>query len=170
MLSHMDELLLMRSPDRRERKETRVARPSKAQQLIPSVGAPPCGERIVHVEAVRDARAVLPTGATLGELADLFGALADPTRMRIVAALHAKELCVCDLAAAVGQSESAVSHHLRLLRARGLVRYRRDGRRTYYALDDGHVAAIYAQAVDHVGHATGQPEAGAAGDGRGADR
>ena len=130
-----------------------MARPKRAEQLT-SNGSPPCGERIVHVEAVREARSVLPEGATLGELADLFGALADPTRMRMVAALHGRELCVCDLAAAVGQSESAVSHHLRLLRDRGLVRYRRDGRRTYYALDDGHVSAIYAQALDHVGHAS----------------
>lgn len=136
-----------------------MARPSKEEQLSPSA-APPCGERIVHVDAVRDARAVLPEGATLGEVADLFGTLADPTRIRMLAALHRRELCVCDLAATVGQSESAVSHHLRVLRGRGLVRYRRDGRRTYYALDDGHVAAIYAQALDHVGHAADRTDRG----------
>jgi DNA-binding transcriptional ArsR family regulator len=128
-----------------------VARPKKSEQLV-SPTALTCDERVVHVEAVRAARAVLPSGPMLGEFADLFGAIADPTRMRLVAALHGHELCVCDLAAAIGQSESAVSHHLRVLRTRGLVRFRRDGRRTYYALDDGHVAAIYAQALDHVGH------------------
>lgn len=133
-----------------------VARPSRRTQLD-GVDVPACGERIVHVEAVRAARSVLPGGAILEGIADLFGALADPTRMRMVAALHQRELCVCDLAAAVGQSESAVSHHLRVLRSRGLVRHRREGRRTYYALDDGHVAAIYAQALDHVGHAAPNP-------------
>lgn len=138
-----------------------MPRPSRQAQLTVA-DAPACNERIVHVEAVRTARAVLPAGEALGALAGLFGALADPTRMRIVAALHQRELCVCDLAAAVGQSESAVSHHLRLLRSRGLVRYRREGRRTYYALDDAHVGAIYAQALDHVGHA--EPRAGTAGE------
>lgn len=129
-----------------------MPRPSRQTQLT-AAHAPACRERIVHVDAVLAARAVLPTGEVLGALADLFGALADPTRMRIVAALHQQELCVCDLAAAVGQSESAVSHHLRLLRSRELVQYRREGRRTYYALDDAHVGVIYAQALDHVGHA-----------------
>ncbi len=136
-----------------------MSRPSRQTQLA-GTHAPPCHDRVVHVEAVRAARAVLPSGDALGALADLFGALADPTRMRIVAALHLRELCVCDLAAAVGQSESAVSHHLRLLRSRELVRYRREGRRTYYALDDAHVGAIYAQALDHVGHT--EPRAGMA--------
>ena len=87
--------------------------------------------------------------------------MGDPTRLRLVAALAGRELCVCDLAATVGLSESAVSHQLRLLRARGLVRSRRDGRLVYYALDDDHVAALYAIALEHVAHQTGVAEAGA---------
>ena len=103
-----------------------MARPSRRNQLDGVGGAAPaCGEGVVHLDAVREARTVLPGGDALVGLSDLFGALADPTRLRIVAALHRRELCVCDLAVAVGQSESAVSHHLRLLRTRGLVRFRR---------------------------------------------
>ena len=129
-----------------------MARPRRAEQLAAGTD-PVCDERVVHVDAVRGARNRLPAGAVLADLAAVFAALGDPTRLRIVAALAGDELCVCDLAAAVGQSESAVSHQLRLLRELGLVRPRRAGRRAYYALDDGHVAALYGQALDHVGHA-----------------
>lgn len=87
-------------------------------------------------------------------MSDLFGAVADPTRLRIVAALAARELCVGDLAATLAMSQSAVSHQLRVLRDRGLVRARRDGRLSYYALDDEHVAGLFGQALDHVRHRT----------------
>jgi ArsR family transcriptional regulator len=69
-----------------------------------------------------------------------------------VAALAAADLCVCDLAATLGLSESATSHQLRVLRELGLVRSRREGRLVYYALDDAHVRLLYHQALDHVAH------------------
>jgi ArsR family transcriptional regulator len=128
-----------------------MARPRKTDQLA-DVADLVCDDRVVHVEAVRTARAALPTGPTLAGLAEVFALMGDPTRLRIVAALAVRELCVCDLAATIGQSESAVSHQLRLLRTLGLVRSRRDGRLVYYALDDDHVATLYAQALDHVAH------------------
>ena len=128
-----------------------MPRPKRIDQLTE---IPPlvCDDRIVHVDAVRAARTALPPVDKLAGVAALFGALADPTRIRIIAALAARELCVCDLAAALGVSESAVSHQLRLLRARGLVRTRRDGRLVYYALDDDHVSELYGAALDHVDH------------------
>ncbi len=130
-----------------------MARPRKADQLADIGGLDlACDDRVVHVEAVLAARGALPGPDVLTGLAEVFAALGDPTRLRIVAALADRELCVCDLAAAVGQSESAVSHHLRLLRTLGLVRSRRDGRLAYYALDDGHVAGLYGQALGHVRH------------------
>lgn len=113
-----------------------------------------CDVRVVHVDTVRAARAAQPPASILAGAADLFAILADPTRLRLVAALADRELCVCDLAATVGLSESAVSHQLRLLRARGLVRSRRDGRLVYYALDDEHVVGLYASALEHVAHRT----------------
>ncbi|MDP9369600.1 MAG: metalloregulator ArsR/SmtB family transcription factor [Chloroflexota bacterium] len=134
-----------------------MARPRKQDQLV-ALTHLACEERVVHVDAVREARATLPPVPVLAALGELFAALGDPTRLRIVAALAQRELCVCDLAAAVGHSESAVSHHLRLLRSLGLVRPRRDGRLAYYALDDSHVAALYGQALDHINHRTEEVE------------
>ena len=132
-----------------------MPRPSKAAQLSePSPSD--CEERIVHVAAVRAAREALPDGAATLGLSNLFAALGDPTRLRIMAALAAQELCVCDLAATIGQSESAVSHQFRLLRSLRLVRTRREGRRVFYALDDAHVLGIYDQACDHVQHSLAQ--------------
>ena len=135
-----------------------MARPRKADQVA-DIADLICDDRIVHVAEVRAARQGLPSSSAVAGITELFTALGDPTRLRIVAALSAHELCVCDLAAAVGQSESAVSHHLRQLRALGLVQSRREGRLVYYALDDGHVAILYGQALEHVGHRTtgGQP-------------
>ncbi len=134
-----------------------MARPRKQDQLA-VLAHLACDERVVHVDSVREARATLPPVPALAALGELFAALGDPTRLRIVAALAQRELCVCDLAAAVGHSESAVSHHLRLLRSLGLVRARRDGRLAYYALDDSHVAALYGQALDHINHRTEEVE------------
>ena len=127
-----------------------MARPRRSDQLADAV--PGCDVSVVHLDAVLAARRALPAGDRLAGLADLFAALGDPTRLRLVAALADRELCVCDLAAAIGQSESAVSHHLRLLRSLGLVRARRQGRLAFYALDDDHVTALYRQALDHVDH------------------
>ena len=84
------------------------------------------------------------------EIAETFGLLGDPTRVRILDALSAGELCVCDLAAHVGISESAASHQLRLLRGRRLVRTRRAGRQVFYSLDDQHIVELLRLAVTHV--------------------
>lgn len=128
-----------------------MPRPRKTDQLAEMVDLV-CEDRVVHASAVRAARAALPSGVVLAGLTEVFGALADPTRLRILAALADRELCVCDLAATVGHTESAVSHHLRHLRLLGLVRPRRDGHLVYYALDDDHVGALFGQALDHVAH------------------
>lgn len=108
----------------------------------------------VHPEGVRRARAALPDVNAASDLAALFGALGDPTRVRLLAALAAGPLCVCDLAAVLGMTQSAVSHQLRLLRALGLVRARREGKLVWYALDDDHVRALLAVGAEHTGHRT----------------
>lgn len=128
-----------------------MARPHKSEQLA-DIAELACDDRIVHFEAVRSARDRLLSADDLEAVSAIFSALADPTRLRIVAALSVGELCVCDLAAAVGQSKSAVSHQLRSMRALRVVRSRRDGRRVYYALDDEHIIALYEQAVAHSRH------------------
>jgi DNA-binding transcriptional ArsR family regulator len=89
---------------------------------------------------------------TSTHLADLFSALSDPTRLRIISVLLEGEMNVGDLADQLEMSESAVSHQLRGLRHMRLVRSRKNGRQVYYALDDDHVARLYLLGLDHVEH------------------
>jgi DNA-binding transcriptional ArsR family regulator len=131
-----------------------MARPRKVDQLrSPETNHPVCEEQIVHVDAVRAVRASMPTAPEIGATSGLFSALGDPTRLRMMTALATHPLCVCDLAASLGMTQSAVSHQLRVLRQHGLVRAEREGRRVYYRLDDEHVATLVSQALAHGRHA-----------------
>jgi DNA-binding transcriptional ArsR family regulator len=103
-------------------------------------------------DAVRGARADLIDNQTADRLASTFKALADPTRVRILAVLAQAELCVHDIAELLNMSHSAISHQLRTLREMRLVRSRRDGRHAYYALDDDHIESLFACGLDHVRH------------------
>ena len=86
----------------------------------------------------------------IGTLAQIFKALADETRLKILWALEKREMCVCDLAAMLGLTESAVSHQLRLLRNLQLVTNRRDGVVLYYRLADNHVAQLIRITLEHL--------------------
>jgi DNA-binding transcriptional ArsR family regulator len=116
---------------------------------------------IYHADPERIAaiRASAPADEAIAALSEIFRALGDPTRLRLLSALGAGELCVCDLASLAGISESATSHQLRLLRALRLVRARRDGRLVFYRLDDEHVSGLVAQGLQHVGET--RPRGGA---------
>lgn len=120
---------------------------SHVRRLAPR---PPHGLSLVDPEAVTAAVAALCDEQELTLIADTFQILANPTRLQIVRALAGRELCVGDLAATVGASHSAVSHHLRQLRQMRLVRYRREGKLTYYSLDDEHVAQLFDLGLVHV--------------------
>jgi ArsR family transcriptional regulator len=111
-----------------------------------------CVEIHLHEPGVQAALAHMVDEASAVYLAETFRALSDPTRVRIVSVLTEAELCVCDLAAALGMSQSAVSHQLGTLRALRLVRWRRDGQHIYYTLDDEHVADLFRRGLDHVMH------------------
>ena len=89
---------------------------------------------------------------TAAQVAELFRAFSDTSRVRIISALTAGELNVSALAEAAAVSESAVSHHLRGLRQMRLVRARKEGRQVFYCLDDDHVADLFRQGLDHVQH------------------
>lgn len=102
--------------------------------------------------AVDTARRALPSDELLTIVVEAFGALADPTRARILYALGSGPLCVRDLAIVTGVSESSMSHHLRLLRDRRVVKRRRDGTTIYYSVDDQHVAAMIREAEYHADH------------------
>jgi ArsR family transcriptional regulator, lead/cadmium/zinc/bismuth-responsive transcriptional repressor len=106
----------------------------------------------INPEAVATARAAALPEEHLLLLVEAFEALADMTRARILYALIQQPLCVRDLSILVGVSESAVSHQLRFLRDRRLVKPRREGNVTYYAIDDHHVAALFKEADYHVDH------------------
>ena len=113
-----------------------------------------CEVECVDEKKVARVRRIAPADATVEDLAEMFKALGDPTRLRIVTALAHEELCVCDLATLVDVSESAVSHSLRTLRQLRLVRYRKDGKIAYYSLDDGHVARLVTEGLIHVAEST----------------
>lgn len=101
-------------------------------------------------EAVEAARTALIPDEELVELAETFGALADSTRMKILFSLAATELCVGDLAAVTGVSESAISQHLRLLRSLRWVKGRREGRTVSYSLADQHVQSLLELELEHI--------------------
>ncbi|XWK90842.1 MAG: metalloregulator ArsR/SmtB family transcription factor [Phormidium sp.] len=83
-------------------------------------------------------------------MAEFFSLLGDANRLRILSMLAVKELCVCDLAAALEMSESAVSHQMRVLRSMRLVSYRKRGRNVFYRLQDHHVLELYQAVAEHL--------------------
>ena len=112
-----------------------------------------CDVHVVDPERVTAVRARLVSPGIAEQMATVFKVLADPSRCRLMAAIiEAGELCVCDLAATVEMSESNVSHHLRVLRANGLVRARRAGKMVFYSPDDAHIRVLLDITREHVEH------------------
>jgi DNA-binding transcriptional ArsR family regulator len=109
-----------------------------------------CLVRIVHLDRVEKARQEIISERELDRLSLTYKVLGDPNRLKIVMALKNVEMCVCDLAAFTGSSESAVSHQLRRLKDLALVKSRRDGQIVYYALDDEHVSGLLEVGLEHV--------------------
>ena len=98
------------------------------------------------------ARARAPDETSL-RLAEVFKVLGDRTRIKLLSLLaHKEELCVCDIAEALGMGQSAISHQLRVLRGARLVKYRKEGKEAFYSLDDDHVVTLMQQGLDHVLH------------------
>ena len=112
--------------------------------------APVCGFLHVHADAVCAVRQALPPEDDILNLAELFHVFGDSTRMRILYVLFDHELCVCDIAGLLGMTVSAISHQLRILKAAGLVRWRRSGKTVFYTLADDHVRTILNQGMAHV--------------------
>jgi ArsR family transcriptional regulator, lead/cadmium/zinc/bismuth-responsive transcriptional repressor len=111
-----------------------------------------CEINIIHEDRVAQARASMLDEAAATGLAEVFQALADPTRIKLISALLTTEMCVCDLAATLGMSQSAVSHQLKLLRTLRLVKFRKEGRVVYYTLDDDHIRQLYQMGFEHFLH------------------
>ena len=103
-----------------------------------------------HREALIEVRQKMPSDARLCQLAELFKSFGDPTRMKILYARSASELCVCAIGELLGMEQSAVSHQLRKLRQAHLVTCRRVGKTVLYALADGHVETVVAVGYAHL--------------------
>lgn len=109
-----------------------------------------CEVKYADEKQVKSVQKEMITDEIALDLAEAFKVLSDPTRIKIIHALSKAELCVCDLSALLGMHDSAVSHHLRLLRALKLVKYRKEGRMAYYSLDDDHIEKLFRQGLEHV--------------------
>ena len=111
---------------------------------------PVCDCSELHPSAEERARRSMPDAELLDGLTNFFKVLGDKTRTGIVCALDGNELCVCDLAAALGMTKSAVSHQLSTLRAARLVKCRREGKSVFYTIDDDHVLKMLEGGLEHV--------------------
>lgn len=113
-----------------------------------------CEAYVIHAEAVEKARERSREldGNTIIRLSDIFKTMGDPTRLRIIHALSTGEMCVCDIAAALGMEHSAISHQLRLLRNMRVVKYRKAGKEALYNLDDEHVLRLFNEGLEHARH------------------
>jgi ArsR family transcriptional regulator, lead/cadmium/zinc/bismuth-responsive transcriptional repressor len=111
-----------------------------------------CEVDIIHEDLVHAAQPDLLDGLTATHMAQIFQALSDPTRVRLISSLLSTELCVCDIAAILGMTQSAVSHQLRVLRDQRLVKARKEGRVVYYTLDDEHIRDLMSRTLEHIKH------------------
>ena len=111
-----------------------------------------CDVQCIHPDLVEQLEGSALDWGKASELSGIFQVMSDPTRLRIISLLARSELCVCDIAAALNMTQSAVSHQLRVLRTSELVKVRKEGRVAWYSLDDDHVLKLFTQGLDHVGH------------------
>ena len=110
-----------------------------------------CCESVeVHEELVKIVNETMPEETELYDLAELFKVFGDSTRIRILVVLFEAEVCVCDLAAVLNMTQSAISHQLRILKQNKLVKSRREGKSVFYSLADAHVRTIIAQGREHI--------------------
>ena len=104
----------------------------------------------INPKAVQELFECMPNEEILYDLADLFRVFGGSTRIKIMYALFESELCVGDIAEALGMTQSSVSHQLRVLKDNKLVKFRRDGKQIIYSLDDDHVRSILSLGMEHV--------------------
>jgi DNA-binding transcriptional ArsR family regulator len=109
-----------------------------------------CSVTIIHDDILSKVRKEMTEDSRLVQMAELFKALDDPTRLKIINALLLAEMCVCDISALLNMTQPAISHHLKVLRQTQLIKYRREGKIVYYSLDDDHVELLFRQGLAHV--------------------
>lgn len=111
-----------------------------------------CAVECFHPETVGRVKANSLSEEEVRKLSEIFKALGDETRIKLLHALSQEELCVCDLSKVVEMSQSLVSHQLRVLRNLRLVKYRKEGKMVYYSLDDEHIINLFTQGLAHIRH------------------
>ncbi|MBZ4646992.1 MAG: ArsR family transcriptional regulator, lead/cadmium/zinc/bismuth-responsive transcriptional [Petroclostridium sp.] len=109
-----------------------------------------CDCNVIHQDVVNAVKEKMPDEENLYDLAELFKVFGDTTRIKILYALFTSEMCVCDIAAVLGMTQSAISHQLRVLKHARLVKYRKEGKVVYYSLDDDHIKQIFDQGLNHI--------------------
>ncbi|GBD93257.1 hypothetical protein BMS3Abin05_00840 [bacterium BMS3Abin05] len=109
-----------------------------------------CKDTFIHKDAVEKLKRITPSEETLYSLSELFKVFGDTTRIKILFMLFVSEVCVCDIAAFLNMSQSAISHQLRILKQMRLVRFRRQGKTVFYSLDDNHIKRIFDQGLEHI--------------------
>ena len=109
-----------------------------------------CSCTIIHENILNKVRGEMTDDGHLFKIAELFKAMDDPTRLKIINAIMLSEMCVCDIAALLNMNQPAISHHLKVLRQAQLIKYRREGKIVYYSLDDEHVELLFRQGLAHV--------------------
>ena len=109
-----------------------------------------CSYNVIHDDVITKVKDNLPPDETLYDLAELFKVFGDTTRIKILYALFASEMCVCDIADLLGMTHSAISHQLRVLKNARLVKFRKEGKVVYYSLDDNHISQIFDCGLAHI--------------------
>lgn len=109
-----------------------------------------CDCESIHADVVEHVRKRMIDDNEIYDLSDFFKVLGDSTRVKIISALDAAEMCVCDLAVLLNMTKSAISHQLRALKQANLVRFRREGKVVYYSLSDDHVRDIFKKGLEHI--------------------
>ncbi|XID95717.1 ArsR/SmtB family transcription factor [Paenibacillaceae bacterium WGS1546] len=103
-------------------------------------------------EPLAEIRSRMISESSAARLAEVFKALGDPTRIKLIGALLHRELCVHDLSELLGMGQSAVSHQLRYLRNMRMVKRRKSGKTVFYSLDDDHIEQLFMQTLQHLEH------------------
>ncbi len=109
-----------------------------------------CEITTIHEDVIQKVKENMPEENILYNLGDFFKLLGDGTRIKILNALFYSEMCVCDIAALLGMTQSAISHQLRVLKQGRLVKHRKEGKSVYYSLDDEHIKHIIEQGLTHI--------------------
>lgn len=109
-----------------------------------------CSCTVIHEDVVNHVREKMPPDESLYDLAELFKAFGDTTRIKILWALSESEMCVCDIAALLGMTQSAISHQLRALKQVRLVKNNKVGKVVFYSLNDHHIKHIFEEGFVHV--------------------